>query len=644
MKFLKPALCLTALLFGFATSSLVSAQSNAAIDPGKRLDQDIKFLASDEVEGREPGTPGIELAADYIIDTWKEYGVKSGTGDGTYRQKFNVNMGTILDRENSKLVMTAADGEAITLAVGDQFNPIMIGGKGSISDVEMAFVGYGITAEEHNYNDFADIDVDGKVVVMLRMEPQQKDPNSVFEGTDNSPHASIQAKINLAKEAGAIAVLFVNDGVRATDDESDELAQPSQFGQLGRRSRDSIPFFHVKRSAINKIFAKTPAASATGDKLTSLGDIESLIDEKLEPVSQAIAGWKVDAASAFTDSSVETSNIVGIIEGEGPNADETVLIGGHYDHLGFGGYGSNAPGRREIHNGADDNATGTAGVIELARRFAMSDKKPGRRLVFVAFSGEERGLLGSAYYVENPLFDLRKTVAMINYDMIGRLRDDKLTIFGTATGDTFDALLDAANNDDNPLALQKTPSPFAGSDHMAFVRREIPVMFLHTGLTDIYHTPEDDYDTLNIPGAIRVVDYTERLISELANAEQAPQYKEFSRGGSRPRRRPAYLGVRLDYDADERGPKIAEAPEDDSPAGEAGLKLNDVILSMDGEAISDREELTEFLTSQRPNSEIEVKIVRDDEEQTIEVTLGRAPRARRSEGNSEEKSGENSKG
>ena len=431
MKSMKTGLSVLTLLLGCAWSAQLFAQSDAT--PHQRLDHDIKYLASDEMEGREPGTKGIELAATYMIDTWKQYGVAPGGDNGTYRQDFEVNMGTIADRETTTLAFSG-NGLDMKAVMGDHFQPMMVGGNGSLEDAELVFVGYGITATDDNYNDFAGVDCNGKIVVAIRMEPQQKDPKSVFAGTEPSRHASITRKLQLAMEAGAAGFILVNDGVRAEN--SDELAQPSQFG----RPEENIPFFHMKRDAFDSILDKAAVNAPTGEALKSLADIEARIDATLEPISQVIGGVTVDAVTNFTRESVTTSNVIGVIEGEGPNADEVIIIGGHYDHLGYGGYGSNAPGRREIHNGADDNATGTAGLVELARRFAMDDKKPARKLVFIAFSGEERGLLGSAYYVENPIYKLEDIVTMINYDMIGRLREDKLTIFGSGTGTTFDKI------------------------------------------------------------------------------------------------------------------------------------------------------------------------------------------------------------
>lgn len=639
MRSMKAVLYVLTIMLSFGWVSQTLAQSAAT--PGQRLDYDIKYLASDELEGREPGSKGIELAAQYIISTWKEFGVAPGGDNGTYRQDFQVNMGTVTDREKTNLAFSGAAGD-VSVDVGTHFQPIMLGGSGEFSDADVVLVGYGISNEDDNYDEYANFDCEGKVVVVLRMEPQQNDPNSVFAGTDNSRHASISRKLELAKNAGAVGFILVNDGPRVEDNGADELAQPSQFG----RPEDNIPFFHMQREVLDGILAKAPLAAPTGEKLENLAAVEALIDSNLEPVSQALEGVKVTGGVAFTNSSVTTSNVVGVIEGEGPNAHETIVIGGHYDHLGYGGYGSNAPGRREIHNGADDNATGTAGLVELARRFAQDDKKPGRRLVFIAFSGEERGLLGSAYYVNNPIYKLDDTVTMINYDMIGRLRDDKLTVFGAGTGDSFDKILDAANDPMEPLALNKVPSASAGSDHMAFVRKNVPVMFLHTGLTNIYHTPEDDYETLNIEGAQRVVDFTERLIRGLANADTRPGFVQV---GGRRGRRASYFGVRLDYEADERGPRVEEAPED-APAADAGLQAGDIILTMDGEEIADADELSAFLRANRPGTEIEVVYMRGDKEMTATVELARAPRTRRnrsrdedSKGNQEEKTEEGTK-
>lgn len=605
-------------------ASLISVgqlAAQAGPDPATRADRDIKWLASDELEGREPGSQGIEKAASFIENEFRAFGLKSPNEDGSYRQLFTVNLGVNIDSSAVRLNFVPATGDAIELKIGDDFRPMSLGGSGDVTDAEMVFVGFGISAPDLNYDEYKSVDVTGKVVVFIRMEPQLDDEKSVFNGTEVSDYASISRKLATAKEKGAVAAIMVNNAARVKDGNPDEIAEFRQFGN----SEIELPFFHMARARFEQLLADKPLRTATGTELKTLAEIESTIDETLEPLSQPVEGFKVSAVSKFSENVVETFNIIGIVEGEGPNADETIVIGGHYDHLGYGGYGSNAPGRVEIHNGADDNATGTVAVLELARRFAQSDKKPGRRLVFAAFSGEERGLLGSAWYVDNPLFPVDKTVAMINYDMIGRLRDDKLTIFGTGTAAMFDAVLDKANETEPKLVLDRQPSPFAGSDHMPFVRVNIPVMFFHTGLTDIYHTPEDDYETLNIPGMNRVIDFTERVTRELADAPEKPVYVE----PQTVRRSRAWLGVRFDFDKDERGATVEEVPEG-SPAVTAGLEAGDVVLSIDDAPIPDRQALTAVLAGKNPGDKVTVVFVRGTEEKTVEIELGTTPRRQRS--------------
>ena len=213
-------------------------------------------------------------------------------------------------------------------------------------------------------------------------------------------------------------------------------------------------------------------------------------------------------------------NVVGVLAGEGPLADETIVVGAHYDHVGFGGPGSLAPWTHEVHNGADDNASGTAALIEVAERLATSEKGPRRRVVFIAFTAEERGLIGSAYYCRNPRFALEKTVAMINMDMVGRLVDDKLIVYGTGTAAEFDHLMDttAARL---KFEITKHEGGFGPSDHASFYAQKIPVLHLFTGNHNDYHRPSDDVEKLNVPGMRRVVDFVADVLGSIDAAECA---------------------------------------------------------------------------------------------------------------------------
>ena len=600
---------LVASLFVFApTFADENNKTDEDSDAYKRIDYEIKYLASDELEGRGVQTEGIKKAAEYIVKEYKKAGLKSGTEDGSFMQEFPVRINESQKVVKSELSLKGPEG-SIELKAGDNYSGLTLGGSGSGAG-ELVFVGYGINANDHNFDEYAGIDVEGKVVVLIRNEPQQSDENSVFDGTETSRYSSIRSKLRQASRAGAKAVLIVNDyGV-----EGDKLEDEGFFG----RASAGIPFAQIKRTVLDQVLAKSPVTTGEGKKLDSISKIEKAIDDTLEPLSQALKGWKANVEIEVETLSVPAHNIIGVVEGEGPHADETIVIGGHYDHLGYGGYGSRRRNSNEIHNGADDNATGTVAVLELARRFAKSEKKPGRRLVFICFSGEERGLVGSNYYVNYPTHDLDKTVAMINYDMIGWLRNRELKIYGTGTAKQFDAMLDKANGDFK-FELQKAESPFAGSDHMPFNSKQIPCMFLHTNLTETYHTPDDDYETLNIKGAVEVIDYSEALLWEMANFDGKYESVSFSRGSRSSRPPRPYTGFSLSYS--DNGVTVRRV-SDDSPAAKAGLKVGDVIVDFGGKKFTSRVEYGQLLRAKKIGDKVKIKIQREGKESTIEMTLG----------------------
>ncbi len=569
----------------------------------KQVTYDIKFLASDELGGRQPGTPGMEKAEAHIIEEFKKAGLKPCGDEGTFRQAFDVGRTRELDKESAALTLKGPEGAELKLELDKNFRPCT--SRNSIElDAPLVFVTYGIDAgEDLNYNDYRDLDVEGKIIVMIRREPQQENADSVFDGKDVSQFSYIQAKVRTARNKKAAGIILVNDGLSAPDDEKDTLVEADQFGS----ATNSIPFLHVKRSVIDELLKKTPVAKADGTKLSSLAEIEAAVDANLEPLSQPLEGWTAVAKADFNRKSVMAYNIVGVVEGEGPNADETIVIGGHHDHLGLGAYGSRAPGRREVHNGADDNATGTAAVMELARRFAGAEKKPGRRLVFVCFSAEEMGLLGANHYV----FPLENTVAMINFDMIGWLRNDRLTIYNWNTSPEFAAVIDKAN-EQFKLDLVKPAQGFAGSDHLPFNNRQVPNVFFHTGLTDTYHTPEDDFETIDCGGALKVIEYTEAFSAGLSDLETRPKYGV-------PKR--VRLGVMLEEvgEGDDRMVTI-RAVTDDSLASRAGLQDGDVILSIGDETVTRRRQVNRIVRRDSGKT-LGFKIKRGETEMTLNIEL-----------------------
>ncbi len=607
MKTLIRVLAVFGLVIG---TTVVAVAQQEAVETSRqaalaRVTEGIRYLASDELGGRLPGTEGIEKAAQFIEKEFKAVGLKP-LPNGTYRQEFTVTQGREVDPDATALTISVAGHES-PYKLGDDFMP-QLGRAGYETTGDLVFVGYGITAEDLNYDEYRGVDVNDKIVVMIRREPQQDNPDSVFDGTEVSPYSYIQSKVNQAREAGAAGIIMVNDGFTAKDDAADVLAAADEFGAATSR----IPFVHVKRRVINDVLKKSPLVLADGTKVDNLDDIERHIDKTLEPVSQPIENATATLKAGFSRKDVATSNIIGIIEGEGPHADEVIVIGGHYDHLGLGGFGSRAGGRREIHNGADDNATGTVGVMELARRFAQRDKKPARTMVFIAFSAEEMGLLGARHYVENPIYPLEQTVAMINFDMIGWLRDDKLTAFNWNSAAEFEPALDKAN-EGMGLDLVKPVSGFGGSDHLPFFQRQIPVMFLHTGLTSTYHTPEDDFETIDCEGALRVIEFTERLLDILANQESTPKFV-----AAPPRPQRVRLGVSLNS-SHEKGVEITRVRED-SIASKAGLQPGDVIVAIDGEKVEDRRGVNAAVAKKNGKTAV-FKILRADKEMEIPVTI-----------------------
>ena len=572
------------------------------LDPAalKRITYDIKYMSSDEMGGRQPGTPGIKLCEDFIVAEYKKAGLKT-LENGTYFQEMEVGNTRTVDKEVTSLVLSGPDGKKTELDLGENYQQLICRSNFDLSS-DLVFVGYGISADKHNYDDFAGIDVEGKIVVMIRSEPQAEDENSVFNGAEPTRHASGRQKVTSARRAKAAGILLVNDAANSDGGMTDDLVQADRF------RTNSLPIAQVKRSVIDQLLKTSPLLSPTGEKIDSLETIEQQIDSNLEPISQSIEGWSAEFKSSFKRKTTKTNNIIGIIEGEGPNADETIVIGAHYDHLGMGAYGSRAGGRKEIHNGADDNATGTAAVIELARRFGESDKKPGRRLVFICFTAEEMGLLGARHYVENPLFPLEKTVMMMNFDMIGWLRDNTLTLYNGNSSADLVSVYDQAN-ETFEFELNKTRG--GGSDQIPFNQRSIPNVFIHTGQTAVYHTPEDDFETIDCEGALKVINYSEIVLDEIASLEKRPTFGA-PKAPARFR-----LGVIL---VDENETVTIDNVSEGSVAESAGLQAGDVILEVNDKAITKRRQMT-LAIQKNTGKTIKMKLKRGAAEVVLNVEL-----------------------
>ncbi|HEY1336056.1 MAG TPA: M28 family peptidase [Bryobacteraceae bacterium] len=575
-----------------------------AVDPKLYLD-DVRFLASKEMRGRATGSPELEKAAGFISGKFREFGLKPVDGK-SYYQAFPVITSAKLGKANQ--FQFTASGRSTTLHFSDDYIPFYFSRAGKISG-QVVFAGYGITAPELNYDDYAGLDVKGKVILILRHEPQEFDEKSVFAGKSYTDHAQFFSKASNAKMHGAAAVILVNDRFNHRY-EVDEL---EKWGSTSGPGDSGIGFVQVKEQKIDSWFA------AAGK---SLETIQAEIDRDLKPQSFAFPDTvRVDAAVDIERVVKTAHNVAGYLPGE---SSEYVIIGAHYDHLGLGEQYSMAPSQAgTVHPGADDNASGTSGVIELARWFSKQPKQK-RGILFLTFAGEELGLLGSAYYVGHPDLPLDNAVAMINMDMIGRVRDAKIYIGGSATGSTFRPLLDRVTPKYQLKIDYSDVSGYGASDHTSFTNGRVPVLFFFSGLHSDYHKPSDTWDKIDAPDAARVLDLIAEITDDLRENAVRPQYVRVSptagphgdtsagpvSGSSSGGGYGPDFGSIPDFGEGVTGVKFSDVREG-SPAAKAGFKGGDILIEFDGKGIQNLYDFTYALRAHKPGDEVKVKVLRD---------------------------------
>jgi Peptidase family M28/PDZ domain/PA domain len=645
--------------------------ANAAIE--QRLTDTERYLASDKLEGRGPGTHGIDLAADYLAAEFKKAGLKADLYDGEPFQKFNITIGSKLGPEAHNRIDligppegTGKEPRKISLKLGTDFTPLALGGSAKI-DAPLVFAGYGITAKNEKYDDFAGIDVKDKAVIVIRHQPQRSNPHGLF-GNHDSIYAALSRKVSNAYEHGAAAIIFCTDDAEiqkaATDaqkrwqaavdefaksnDDYKKIEHPSldqvvkhakQLDELADRIKglskdlqdgaDSImkfdrsgedgegrefPVLHCRRSAIDQ--AVTAALGA------DLATLEREIDTGPTPKSRELTGWRIVGETNIDRQQTAVKNVLGVLEGDGPHAEETIVIGAHYDHLGFGGSNSLAPGVHAIHPGADDNASGDAALLEIARELVGREKKLSRRVVFIAFTGEERGLLGSARYVRNPLVPLEKTVAMLNMDMVGRMQDNKLIVYSNDTSPQFDPLIDRLNEKFG-FKIVRQPGGFGPSDHASFYAKQIPVLHFFTGTHKDYHRPSDTADKINVTDMRRVAQYVAEVAIALAEAEKPPEFSESKASAAHaagPQTDRPYFGSIPDFGQEQLGYAISGVTKD-GPAERGGLKGGDVILRLGESKIGNLEDFDSALRKYHAGDKVPVVVKRGGEDIKLEVTL-----------------------
>lgn len=608
------------LLFGIVAGPIRAADDVPADDfssPSnieQRLAQTAQYLSSDELEGRGPGTRGIELAAQYIAREFQQLGLRTDACQGTPFQRFKLTTDADLgDNNHLAIVGPATDCEAakVKLTLGRDFTPLLASDSLEF-DWPLAFVGYGITDKAASYDDYAGIDVTGKAVIVLRNVPKQIKGRTSIKGS----RGLLRRKISNAYAHGAAAVIFCTDQAGVSQDSGeDALVHPGAAGL--HASHPKLTVFHCRRAVLEPVIR-----AALG---TDLASLESLLGRGLAPRSQELGRWRIAGRTDIHRVQAQTSNVIAVLPGAGPMAEETVVVGAHYDHFGLGKVGPSGDKTAAIYHGADDNASGVAVLLELARRLAQRPRqpapsRPARQVVFVAFSGEESGLLGSSYYVSHPVAPLAHTVAMLNLDMVGRLRDNKLYVRGSFTASGWAEWIEKLNAR-HGFALALRGERFGSSDQLAFYAKKVPILHLFTGRHEDYHQPTDTFEKLNLPGMRRIAGLAEDLLSGLANDRARPQCLAVALDDQRA----PYFGVFGDFTRQEPGYALGVVAKN-GPADRAGLRDGDLVVQVDDNRIANGDDFEETLTHYVGGERVRVVAQRGGQSRSFQVMLGATQR------------------
>lgn len=581
------------LLVSLSINSLVFAQNS---QPTRQIENTIKYLASEELEGRRAGENGDSLAAVYIRNQFSHAGLELLFDDGF--QKFSL-VSSVEIGDNNYLSVSNN-----VYNVKNDFLPYSFTANKQVS-AEVAFTGYGLSIDQDSlqWNDYENIMVKEKWVLMLKGDPEIDKSESKFAAFSED-----RAKVLMAQDNGAAGVLMVAGPHFSEKDELQSLFYDKNS------STYSIPVLQVTRRIADSILF---ASGYTIDYL------ENKINQTLKPVVFHV-DVIVNAKADVIQKTATTRNVAAILPGIDPVLkNEFIVIGAHYDHLGMGGpgSGSRALDTIAVHYGADDNASGVAAVIDLAIK-AVREKSNRRSLVFAAFGAEEMGLIGSTTFTANPPVDLAKVVAMFNFDMVGRFDKDSrsISIGGSQTSLETEEIL---NRLGNQFSLSLSPEGSGPSDHAAFYMQNIPVFFISTGAHSDYHTPEDTAEKINFEGISEIVDYIWKVTSEVSNRENALTFQESgskmrrSRGG----RLKVTLGVMPDFAGQEKNGLRIDAVTKGKPASQAGMLKGDIITAINGNPVGNIYDYMNRLNSFEEGQTISVDILREGKPRVLIVQL-----------------------
>ncbi|MDX8339914.1 M28 family peptidase [Draconibacterium sp. IB214405] len=585
--------------FVFAALVILLTSCGVKFDKEITLDdikENINYLASDSLKGRKSGDEGDLLAAQFIAAKFEAAGLQLLYDNGF--QEFNLVTSAEVKPGNELFV------ENTSYAVETDFLPYAFSANTEV-EAGVVLAGYGLDVDRDSlqWDDFENVDVSGKWILVLQGDPDLDNPNSPY-----LEFSSERAKALTASDKNAAGIIFVA-GPKFS--EEDELS-PLFFDK--NSSRFTIPVIQVTRAVANKLL-ESEGKTISGLE-TEMLEQNSGLNIELATTVKA----KVNIGLKETS----TRNVAALLPGTDENLkDEYVVLGAHFDHLGMGGpgSGSRAIDTIAIHNGADDNASGVSAVIQLAEKLA-GEKMNKRSVLFVAFAAEEMGLIGSKEFTAKPPVETDKMVGMFNFDMVGRLDDESktLSIGGTQTSKETEQLL----NDLNPgFELALSGEGIGPSDHASFYLQNIPVFFISTGAHPDYHTPQDDAELINYEGAQKVMEYSAALVDDVVNRAEKLTFQEAgskfqrSRGG----RFKVTLGVMPDFAGVEKRGMRVDAVSKDKPAYKGGMKNGDIIIAIDGKKVGNIYEYMERLNNMEAGQTISVDVLRDDKKVVLIVQL-----------------------
>jgi hypothetical protein len=566
----------------------------------------LPYLASDALEGRGPGLPGLDMAADFIASEFAADGLRPLPGQRDYFQRFDYS--ALL----SLTPRTALAVGSMPLQLEKDFTPLGLSATGAFSG-PVVFAGYGISDPAHNYDDYAGIDVKGKIVLAMRYEPVDAEGHSRLadDPAGWSDGALLITKARTAAAHGAIALILVTPA-----DDGPDMLLPFASTFAGASS-SPIPVIHVHQAIVREIFP-------------DFGKTRVTIDAACKPRSLVLPGVTISGVVDAEHKTYHLRNVMACLPGVGPQADQYVVTGAHYDHLGRGRLGHQLGPPGSIYPGADDNASGTATILELASRYAHSSPRP-RTIVFICFSAEEEGLIGSEYFVNHPPIPLDKIIAMVNFDMVGRLRDHLLYMGGQGTAADLEEIVSVAKSASDLTLKSIGRGGLGPSDHMSFAQKRIPVLFFFSGIHSDYHRPTDTYDKINYDGIDDVAGFAVNVIDALCRMPQEPYIVAADKdsfnlfgtasmfGGSSRRAR---LGVVPDYGSvDSKNGAMISGTMPDTPAAAAGLVQGDIIVQFGEKPVTNLMDLTQALDQAQPGDKVTLKIIRGGKPIDVNVIL-----------------------